>query len=107
MISERRQSARHRFARPFSLLLLGPDGECVGMAAVLDVSAGGLRLVAARPWPVGEVLAVSLIPPHPLGDRRLAFRVNRCVRADGGGHRVAGCFLTPLAEDELVALIGA
>ena len=105
-MSERRLSARHRFANPFSLPLLAADGGLVGVAAPEDVSTSGIRLLVGRPCAVGEVLAVGLVPPHPLGQRSLTFRVVRCEPTVGGA-RVAGPFLSPLSEAEVLAMAGA
>jgi hypothetical protein len=74
-------------------------------AVAEDVSAGGVALLAARPFDAEEVLALCPGGPPPLAGRRLAFRVSRC-EPQGGGFHLAGAFLSPLTDADVRALAG-
>jgi hypothetical protein len=94
-------------ARSYHLSVYALDGRHLGIAALLEVSAGGAVLLAGRPWPPGELLALEAGRPHPLAGRRLPFRVTRCEAAPGGGHRLAGSFPAALPEEDVHPLAGA
>ena len=106
MTTERRARPRLRVARPYHLSVHAPDGKHLGIASLEEVSAGGARLLAGRPWPPGERLALEPGPPHPLAGRRLPFRVTRCEAVPGDGHRVAASFPAALPDEDVHALAG-
>jgi hypothetical protein len=84
--------------------LLNEVGQLLGLAVLNDVSADGLRLVASRLHPVGEVLKMTPEFPHALAGTVFPFRVTTCDPADGGGYDLVGSFLTPLSSREARAL---
>jgi hypothetical protein len=104
MTHERRAHGRLWVARPYHLSVHAPDGRLLGVAALLDVSAGGALLLAGRPWPPGGLLSLEPGRPHPLAGRSLPFRVSRCEPQPGGGHSLAGSFLAPLPDEDAHAL---
>lgn len=76
------------------------------MAVADNVSAGGARLLVGSPRTVGEVLTLEVQRPHPLAGQCLSFRVSRCEALSGGGHVIAGAFLSPLTEAQADDLAG-
>ena len=71
---------------------------------VLDVSIDGVGLWLTRRVEPGAVLAVSLSQPAKGLAKTVLVRVGR-VTPDAGGWAVAGTFLTPLAYQEMTALV--
>lgn len=98
--AERRAFPRHRLGSRVPVRLRRERGRRAWIAVPEDVSAGGLRILARLPQPVGQILELEPTTPHNLGWKRLTFRLTRCQPADGG-YQLAGRFLTPLAETKL------
>jgi hypothetical protein len=103
---ERRAAVRHASTmeaayHPIAVPAIGPSCP----ARIRDVSLGGIALIVPHPYEAGSVLAVvPEVLPQSLAPA-LEARVLH-VTPHGDGHWMAGCeFLTPLAEDELHALL--
>jgi hypothetical protein len=102
-MTERRATPRHAASHSRLFHVLSPDGATLAHGVLEDVSAGGLRLLAARPCPLGPAVLVP-IPPHPLAGRQFPFRAERSGLVAGGGARVAGPFDPPITDAEARAL---
>jgi hypothetical protein len=99
--------AAPRYTPPDRLFqVLAPGGAPWAHGVVDDVSALGVRLVAAVPCPLGPAVLVPLAP-HPLAGRTFPFRIQRCVPVPGGCAFVAGPFDPPLTDQEARALAEA
>ena len=95
-MDERRTHARRRPARKVIGRVAAPDGQA---ALLEDVSAGGVRLLTARPLPVGG-LAVLDLPGLALNVARVVYAIEQ-----EDGLWAAGCaLLAPLADDDVRAL---
>jgi hypothetical protein len=105
MLPERRAHPRQRVERPHVIDVLSPLGPLLCHAIPEDVSAGGARLLAPRPFDPGDLLTLAPVGPPALLGHCFDFRVTRCEPADVG-YRVAGAFVSPLADDDLDALAG-
>jgi hypothetical protein len=93
-------------SQPHIIDVLSPSGPLLCHAVAENVSAGGALLLANRPFDPGDVLTLAPLGPPALLGRRFAIRVTRSER-DDVGHRVAGSFVSPLADDDLRALAGS
>jgi hypothetical protein len=93
-------------SQPHVIDVLSSSGPLLCHAVAENVSAGGTLLLAPRPFHPGDVLTLAPLGPPALLGRRFAFRVTRSER-DDGSYRVAGAFVSPLADDDLDALAGA
>ncbi len=82
----------------------GEEAEELWPLVVRDVSAGGIGVLLARRFEAGTELTVEFAADSAEA-RRVPVRVAR-VEPAGGGHWVHGCaFPTPLAADDLAALL--
>jgi hypothetical protein len=104
-VDDRRAFARHKIKKPSPVQLLRQEHQLVGMGVPDEVSSSGIGLLVSRPLPVGEVLTMMVVPPHPLAGRALSIRVCRCQFL-AGGHLLAGAFIDRLTEPEVLALAG-
>jgi hypothetical protein len=98
-----RRAAPRSTPRDRLFQVLAPSGLLWAHGVVDDVSAVGVRLVAALPCPLGPAVLVPLVP-HPLAGRQFPFRIERCVPLPGDCAFVAGPFDPPLTDAEARAL---
>jgi hypothetical protein len=99
---ERRAWARYQPEVPVRLRLARVGDREALDAEVLDVSLGGVRLRAARPFEPGALLSIEL-PAAPCPARVLAYVIHS--QAEEGGRWALGCsFAAELADDDLRAL---
>jgi len=104
-MTERRAAPRYP-GRGRLFHVLAPDGTSLAYAVLEDVSALGVRLLAARPcMPVPAVLVP--MPPHALAGRRFPFKIERTSALGGGGASLAGPFDSPITDVEARALAEA
>jgi hypothetical protein len=82
---------------------VAPDGAMLALGVLDDVSAGGVRLLTARPCPLGPAMLEPL-PPHPLAGRKFPFKVERSAALPGGCALVGGPFTPPITDGEARAL---
>jgi hypothetical protein len=105
-MTERRATPRHA-ALPGRLFhVLAPDGTTLAHGVLEDASAGGVRILVARPCPLGPAV-LEPMPPHPLAGRQFPFRAVRSGPVGGGGAHVAGPFDPPISDAEARALAEA
>jgi CheY-like chemotaxis protein len=72
---------------------------------ILDISAGGARVLLNRRFEVGTVLVLSVTNPSGDGVQRLLARVVRLVREPDGQWSLGCSFTTPLDESDLRDLL--
>jgi hypothetical protein len=95
-MDERRTHARRRPARKVIGRVAAPDGQA---ALLEDVSAGGVRLLTARPLPVSGLVVLDL-PGLALTAARVVYAIEQ-----EDGLWAAGCaLLARLADDDLRTL---
>lgn len=101
---ERRAEERMAFARASACPAVAPLGPDVGPAKLRDVSMAGLGVVLTRPAEVGARLALTLTNAEKGFAKVVIVRVTH-VTPVPGGYLIGGDFDTPLAYQELTALV--
>ena len=103
---ERRSSPRRPPRRPAYCHLVSVAQRLFCAAELLDVSAGGARLRAARRPAADGTVVVSF---HDLAReffREVPLRVTRVAEASDGGYVFGGAWAGPLTAADLAALHG-
>jgi hypothetical protein len=74
-------------------------------ARVVDISSGGVGLLAADEFELGDILEVELVTPGRLHRVLLDAEVLWKVTLRGGSSRLGCCWLQELAGGELAAIL--
>jgi hypothetical protein len=101
---DRRAAARVRPAGG-TLCLVRPPGCPPDEAAVWDLSAEGLALLASHPYPLGDVLPLLLVNAAHTCALAAELRVARCLDGPGGRFLVAGEFTRPFRHEDLLPFL--
>jgi hypothetical protein len=101
---DRRESERFPVNPDAACTFAAPVVEDLGAARLRDVSMQGIGLLTARRVQPGTLLAVSLANPAKGFARTVLVRVVH-VTPQSGGWLVGGTFETPLAYQEMTALV--
>lgn len=101
---DRRAAERMRVAGGTACTFAGRVADDVGPVRVQDVSLDGVGLILVRRVEVGTLLAVTVKHPAHGIDKTILVRVAH-VTPIPGGYLVGGTLDTPLAYQELTALV--
>jgi hypothetical protein len=102
---ERRAHVRYSHALRTQCRPLGREGAASWTARVRDISRSGIALLMPREVRAGAVLVVALEGRGGRFARPILMRVVRVGPEGKGGWEVGCTFVTPLADDDLEALL--
>jgi hypothetical protein len=105
VVAERRAWVRYSCGLTASCQPIAFDAEVLWPARIQDLSAGGLALLATRPFELGALLNIEIqLSNKGFLEPNLVHVVN--VTADRhGGWRISCAFLHPLTEPQLQSLL--
>jgi hypothetical protein len=103
--SERRESTRYLCDLELSFFVTAALEGDPYLARVRNISAGGMSMVASRPFDPGTLLVVVLENPHRNFSRPVQFRVIYCLEHPNGDWILGGSFAHKLSKEDLVALL--
>jgi hypothetical protein len=102
---DRRAHIRYAPAPDTTCQLTAGGNNSVWWASVLDISTGGIGLVASRRFEPGTLLAIGVENKNREFSHMLVARVIH-VRKESASRYVLGAkFISPLGDDELHALL--
>ncbi len=104
-VSERRGAERYPCSLAATWRVLDSESDRFGDADVCDISTNGIGLILASAVRAGEVLAIQLHCRNQQVARRMPVRVMYALERKFGEWRVGGCFIRPLTQLELRAVL--
>jgi hypothetical protein len=106
VVAERRAWVRYPCDLEAFCQLIAEEAEVLWPSRIQNISAGGMALLATRPFQLGALLEVEIQLSSKRFSRPTLVRVVNVTPHSQGGWFVSCKFPCPLAEHELRALLG-